>query len=399
MKTVHRNEAEKIIHEHIKTPAVELIPTRESLGRVLAEDVFTPAAYPDTPKSAVDGYAFKHGRVEYLMMGDVAAGENSIKELGENEAAFIMTGGTIPKGADTVARIEDCEEGDKFVNIPAESSKGENINNVGEEAEAGTLFIKSGTRIVNNVYPALFYLGKSEIKVFKSPKVGFFTTGDEIREVEEGYKEGKVFNTNRYILESFLTAVGADWEYYGAVKDSFEDVDRAMNEMTEKYDIIISSGGVSMGKYDFVKKVFLEKEFDVHFSRTKLRPGSPLFFANRDEKLFFGMPGYPAAFTTNAVFYLMPALKKALGRTDWANIPKNVEFKTATRAKEGRFEINRVTVVNENGRLFAYDPGTQKTSHYASFAQVNALVMLDEETGSLNIGDRGKVLLLNDVLS
>ena len=268
------------------------------------------------------------------------------------------------------------------------------MNNIGEECLAGTLVAEKGSVITDSLYPVLYCLGRRTVKVYRRPKIGIFVTGDEILEVEDDYVKGLVFNTNRYILESFFRKYSFDFEYYGHVKDNRADVAEAFEKMSEKYDIIISSGGISMGKYDYVKDVFRNFGYEILFDRTKIKPGSPLMLAKKSGCSFIGMPGYPAAFTTNLMFYVLPALKKAYG---W----KNAEFpvvdvimKNKTRAKEGRFEINRAVIQVEDGVFYASDAGTQKTSHYNSFATVNGLLLLDENTGSLQKGDRVKALLI-----
>ncbi len=180
------------------------------------------------------------------------------------------------------------------------------------------------------------------------------------------------------------------------MKDSREEVAAAFEEMSEKYDIIISSGGISMGKYDFVKDVFRNFDYEILFERTRIKPGSPLMLAKRSGCTFIGMPGYPAAFTTNLMFHVLPALRRAYGQADNEFKVVDAVLKTDTRAKEGgRFELNRAIVEVEDGQIYVSDAGTQKTSHYNSFAFVNGLLLLDENTGSLAKGDVAKVLLIS----
>ncbi len=220
--------------------------------------------------------------------------------------------------------------------------------------------MKKGSVISDSVYPVLFYLGRREVEVYKRPKIGVFVTGDEILEVEDDFQKGLVFNTNRYILESFFNRFGFDYEYYGHVKDSREEVAAAFEEMSEKYDIIISSGGISMGKYDFVKDVFRNFDYEILFERTRIKPGSPLMLAKRSGCTFIGMPGYPAAFTTNLMFHVLPALRRAYGQADNEFKVVDAVLKTDTRAKEGRFELNRAIVEVEDGQIYVSDAGTQK---------------------------------------
>ncbi|PLX68357.1 MAG: molybdopterin molybdenumtransferase MoeA [Denitrovibrio sp.] len=389
-----RHQARDILYNTFETPQTEIVSVRESFGRVLAEDIFTDRDFPDTRKSAVDGYAHIPGHSQYELKGETGAGRKGPSAINGKETVFVMTGASVPEGTLSVARVEDCTDNDGTVTIP-EMAAGENVNNIGEECFKDTIVAEKGSVIKDNLYPVLFYLGRSEVKVFKRPKIGIFVTGDEILEVEDDYQKGLVFNTNRYILESFFTRFGFDFEYYGHVKDSREEVAGAFEEMSSKYDIIISSGGISMGKYDFVKDVFRNYGYEILFERTRIKPGSPLMLAKRSGCTFIGMPGYPAAFTTNLLFYVLPALRKAYGHKDNEFAVVDAVMTTDTRAKEGRFELNRAVVSVEEGRFYASDAGTQKTSHYNSFASVNGLILLDEETGSLSEGDMAKVLILD----
>lgn len=390
---VDRHQAREILYGSFDKPETERISVRESLGRVLAEDIKTERDYPDTRKSAVDGYAHIPGSDKYTLVGETGAGRKGPSEISGSETVFVMTGATVPVGADSVARVEDCEDCDGIITIP-EMGSGENINSIGEECAKDTLVAEAGSVINNGLFPVLFYLGRNEIEVYKRPKIGIFVTGDEILEVEDEYVEGLVFNTNRYILESYFSRFGFDFEYYGHVKDNRDDVAKAFDEMSKKFDIIISSGGISMGKYDFVKDVFRSFDYEVKFERTRIKPGSPLMLASKSGCSFIGMPGYPAAFTTNLLFYVLPALRKAYGHKEPEFKTVNVIMENSTRAKEGRFEMNRAIISVKDGVFYAKDAGTQKTSHFNSFSNVNGLLLLDENTGSLQKGDSTKALLV-----
>ncbi|MGE4496784.1 MAG: molybdopterin molybdotransferase MoeA [Deferribacterales bacterium] len=387
-------EAKSILNSLVTTYGTEKVSVRESWGRTLAEDITVPRDYPDVNKSAVDGYAFRHGRKTYRLTGEVAAGEKSGPSVKDDETIFVMTGGTVPHGADTVARVEDCEEKDGVVSIPESIPAGDSVNLAGEEARKGEAVIRKGAVIDKGLYPALFYLGKAEVEVYKKPRVAAFVTGDEILEVEEKFTEGMVFDTNRRILESCLNSVGITPDFFGPIGDTEAEVANAFKEMCRDHDIIISSGGVSMGKYDFVKKVFKEHDFELFIERTRIKPGSPLMVAKRDNKLFLGMPGYPAAFLTNFVFYAVPLFRKALGVADFENKIHKAVLKTEMKARKGRMDVDRAVVTVENGRYCAADPGSQLTSHFINFATVNGLVLIDEDTNSLPAGSEADMILI-----
>jgi len=387
-------EAKAILNSLTTTYGTEKVSVRDSWGRTLAENITVPRDYPDVHKSAVDGYAFKHGRKTYKLTGEVAAGDKSGASVKDDETIFVMTGGTVPYGADTVARVEDCEDNDGMITIPESVGAGDSVNLSGEEAKKGEHVISKGVVIDKGLYPALFYLGKSEVEVYKKPRVAAFVTGDEILEVEEKFAEGMVFDTNRRILESCLNSLGIKPDFFGPIGDTEAEVANAFKEMCKDHDIIISSGGVSMGKYDFVKKVFKEHDFELFIEKTCIKPGSPLMVAKRDNKLFLGMPGYPAAFLTNFVFYAVPLFRKALGVIDFENKVHKAILKTEMKARKGRMDLDRAVVTVENGRYTAADPGSQLTSHFINFAQVNALVLIDENTGSLPAGTEADTIII-----
>lgn len=390
---VDRKQAKEMLYSLFGENKTEEIKVKDCLHRVLAEDIFAPRNFPDTRRSAVDGYAHILGSDVYRVTGETGAGRKGPESVAVGEAVFVMTGGNVPDGAEAVARVEDCETADGSVRVPAQKM-GDNINNISEENSEGDKLADKGSFIDNGLFPVLHSLGFGTVKVYKRPKIGVFVTGDEILEAGDEYVKGFVYNTNRYILEPFFVKYGFDFEYAGHVKDSKEGVREAFEKMAQKYDVIISSGGISMGKYDYVKEVFKTCGYEILFQRTAIKPGSPLMAAKREKGVFIGMPGYPAAFMTNLVFYVLPALKKAYGFKDYEIAPVNVVMGSATSSREGRFDINRAIVRAENGVLTAYDAGTQKTSHFNSFANVNAFLLLDEQTGKLQKGDAAKALLI-----
>jgi molybdopterin molybdotransferase len=390
---VSRQKAKEILYSIALQPETEMVDVRDSYLRVLAADVLTERNYPDCRKSAVDGYAHIIGCESYNPVGETGAGRRGAESISGDETVFVMTGGNVPDNANAVARVEDCKVENGRVFIP-ESKEGENINRIAEENAKGDIAATKGSVVKDGLFPVLFYLGKGKVEVYKRPKIGIFVTGDEILEAGDDYREGFVYNTNRYILESMFRKYGFDFEYAGHVKDSKEEVAAEFEKMSKKYDIIISSGGISMGKYDYVKEVFNTCGYEILFSRTAIKPGSPLMAAKKDGGVFIGMPGYPAAFMTNLVFYIIPFLKKCYGYETFENEELNVIMGSKTSSRDGRFDINRAVVSSENGVLTAVDAGAQKTSHFISFSKVNALLLLDEETGKLEKGDSARAIFL-----
>ncbi|MGA1862813.1 molybdopterin molybdotransferase MoeA [Deferribacter thermophilus] len=389
-------DAKKIIlncFNEVKTNSINVI---ESFSYVLAEDIVTTREYPDTKKSAVDGFAIKGlDRNSYIIVNTFSPGMQVDINLEKGEAAFVMTGAVVPENADAVVRVEDCVIYGNTVTVNCNVTNGMNINNIGEEASINQHVVTKGVLIDERIYPVLCYLGLKEVKVYEKPKVGIFTTGNEILEPGKDYRKGFVYNTNRYIAESFLKKLGIPYEYYGNIIDDENSVFNAFAEMTEKYDIIISSGGISMGKYDFVKKVLNDKKFDIVVNKTKIKPGSPLLVAKNNNCMIFGMPGYPAAFFTNFVLYLLPFIKKACGFRDFENKVVDVILKDDMYSKKSSDYFNRATIKYENGNFLAYGACSQKTSHFINFAKVNGFVRIKEGVGDLKAGAKCEGLIFN----
>jgi molybdopterin molybdotransferase len=386
-------DAKQTILDAVSGPGTETVPVRRALGRVLAEELSVPRDYPDTRRSAVDGYAVRFGDgASFRLVGEVVAGGAPACGLEPGECIAVMTGGTVPDEAECVVMVEDCQETDGRVTVRVPLEAGALINEPGSEATAGTALLRAGVRLDRSRYPVLFYAGIAEVEVYGPPRVGVLITGDELREVEDGPATGQVFNTNRYILESFLDAIGTPCTAERRVPDDEDALRRALDELSASCDFIVSSGAVSMGRYDYVKRIFRESGFCLLVERTAIKPGSPLMVAERGGRLFFGMPGYPAAFLTNALLYLVPALKKASGRGDYDHHPVGATLGTPVHSRRGRLDAARVRLAMEDGRWVASSPGSQTTSHFLNFAEVNGLVLLPESVGDLPAGSAVEAL-------
>lgn len=386
-------EALEIILESIVEPGWVDISTKESLGKVLAEDLFISRNFPDLRLSAVDGYAFRLGSdSSYKNVGSVAAGGQPGLSLEQGQCAAVMTGAPVPEGADCVVRIEQCEEEKERVRSTVPLQPGDLINEIGSEVKSGDLLVRRGTRISKSVYPSLFYAGIPRVKVYELPRVGMLLTGDELCDVDQTPAKGQVFNTNCYILESFMETLGLKINDQLQVMDDESAVAKALESLSESCDIVVSSGGVSMGRYDFVKKIFKEGRYQLLIQGTGIKPGRPLMVTRNDKDLFFGMPGYPAAFLTNCLVYLVPALKKACGRSDYNSRLISAVLETPLNVRKGRLDLNRIIITPDRGGWIARDAGSQKTSHFLNFSEVNGLAFLDEETGSAKQGDVIKCL-------
>ncbi|MEO2069490.1 MAG: gephyrin-like molybdotransferase Glp [Desulfurobacteriaceae bacterium] len=393
-----RNEAKRIITENCKRKFIEVITLENSYDRVLAEDIYSPCNIPDEDKSAIDGYAFNNKSLAKLpaklkIVGETAAGDEDKKKVDIGEAVFVMTGGVIPTGADTAVRVEDVkvENGYVIVDFPVE--KGTLVNFKGSELEKGELVLEKGTRLDYRKVGLLANLGIYKVKVYQRPTVGIITTGNEVLEPFETYKKGFVRNSNYYILKGLLEEF-ANVIYFGVAEDDKKSMIELFEKALISVDILVTTGGVSKGKYDFVKEVVKRIGFDVKFTMTNIRPGRPLVFGVKEETLFFGLPGYPSAMLVNAIEFLLPAVRKMAGLKNFENNYLTAITTTPLKSKEGRVDFIRVNYFTEDGVLKVKDAGSQQTSNYTSMALCKALAVVPENRGKVLEGETVEVLFI-----
>ena len=396
---VKREEAKRIIIENCQEKFFEVVTLEKTYGRVLAEDVHSPIDIPDEDKSAIDGYAFNSESVTELpaklkIVGETAAGDIDRKKVDIGEAVFVMTGGIIPQGADAAVRIEDVKVEDGYVIIDFPVKRGTLVNFQGSELKKGELILEKGVRLDYRKVGLLANLGIYRVKVFQKPVVGIVTTGNEVLEPYEKYRKGCVRNSNYYILKGLLERECAEVTYFGIVEDNKELMLKTFEEALSSVDILITTGGVSKGKYDFVKDVVKELGFDVKFTMTNIRPGRPLVFGIKENKLFFGLPGYPSAMVVNALEFLIPAIRKMGGVKQFENTYLTAIASEPLKSKKGRVDFIRVDVYAEDGVLKVSSAGSQQTSSFSSMALCGALAIVDENRGGISEGEVVQILML-----
>ncbi len=397
-------EAKRIISENTEpVKETELVVLEEVEGRVLSESVVSPIDVPDVNKSAIDGFAFRSSSLKELpaelkIVGETAAGDTERKQVKEGEAVFVMTGGEIPEGADAAVRVEDVKvEGDKvIVDFPVEP--GTLVNFKGSEIRKGEVLLKRGELLNSLKLSLLAYVGVYAVKVFRKPKVGILTTGNEILEPWESFKRGYAYNSNYYFLKSLVERAGGKAVRLGRAEDEPEALLKAIENGLNHVDILITTGGVSKGKYDFVKEVVHRAGVEVFFKQTNIRPGRPLVFGKRENKLFFGLPGYPTAAAVNALEFLIPAVRKMAGIESYENRYVEAVAEERLKSRPHRVDFIRVKVREENGYLKVRSAGNQQTSVFRSFAESDGLAVVPEGKGPVEAGERVKVLLLKEFL-
>jgi len=390
-----RNEVKNIIENFIKEKSFEIITLNEAYGRVLFEDIKAKFDIPESDKSAVDGFAINVNNLEFpvtLKITDEVAAGSKQKELKEG-AIFIMTGAVVPNGANAVVRIEDVEKNGNEITIKKPVEKHNLINFAGEEMKKNEIILQKGEFLDYKKVSLLANIGYYQIKVYQKPKVGIIVTGDEVKEPFEEADKAGVKNSNYYILLGLLKDI-ADITYYGKVNDNLNEMIEIFQTALNNNDILLSSGGSSKGKYDFVKDIAKNLELDIKFTMTNIRPGRPLIFATKNKKLFFGLPGYPSALLVNLHEFLYPFIKKMAGFKEWQNRVIQATAKEDIRSKVGRVDFVRVNVEYNNGRVFIKNSFSQQTSNFLSMAKSDALAVVDETKGKVKEGEVVDIILI-----
>lgn len=392
-------EAKRRIAAHMPVIAdTESISLVDALGRIVAEDVISPVDVPGHTNSAMDGYALRgsdlpgSGERRLKVVGAVLAGGHIEGVLEEGTAVRIMTGAPLPDGADTVVMLEQIEIDEDTVVIGAGHRPGQNVRGAGEDLRRGDTAVKKGTRIMPAELGVLASFGRDRVTVMRRPRVACFSTGDELRSPGVTREFGAVFDSNRYTLCGMLARIGAEVVDLGVVPDNREALHRALEEAAGRADAIITSGGVSAGDADYVKKT-LEKLGRVGFWKIAIRPGRPLAFGLIGGAAFFGLPGNPVAVMVTFYQFVKPALCQMMGERD----PRPTPELTATcvsklRKKKGRMEYFRAVLERDgNGELVVRSTGKTGSGLLHTMSDANCFIVLDDDAESVDPGTRVNV--------
>lgn len=369
------------------------VPTVDAAGYVLAEDIKTPRPFPDTRRSAVDGYALGSIDATSLELIDTLAAEDLPRGAMPNKAAVaVMTGATVPHSAKAVARVEDVRSEGRLIFPPQGLQEGENINNIGEEAGAGELVLQQGRYLDAVAHSVLCYLGVSEVRVYRRLKIGIMVTGNELLRPGQKHRPGMVYEANSFLLSRLLRQMGCEVDLRGPVADSPAVISQVLKQLGEENDLVVTSGGVSMGKFDYIRPLLEQSGFELLVDRTRIKPGRPLLVARRDGQLFFGMPGYPAAFLVNSFVYLLPVLRKLSGRQQLQPDIRLARLGEGVKGRLGRWDMIRVGLQYEGAELYATPLKSQLTSHFINMAACHGLVTLAHDCEALDKGEQVRVI-------
>jgi molybdopterin molybdotransferase len=372
----------------------EKIPTKEILGRVLAEDIVPRINVPAHDNSAMDGYAIRFSDVEKPLreIGTALAGKPFHGKLGAGECVRIMTGAVIPPGADTVVIQEVVKKEGERVIVPPGQKKAQNVRYAGEDLKVGTAVLKSGKLLKPADVGLIASLGIGEVRVRRRLRVAFFATGDELASIGQPLKEGEVYDSNRYTVHGMLARLGVEAIDMGVIRDNPVELEKAFRTAAEKADVVITTGGVSVGEADFIKQMMAQLG-EVLFWKIAMRPGRPMAFGRIGDAFLFGLPGNPVAVMVTFYQFVRDALLHMSGRED-APIPllKAVSAESL-RKVPGRTEYQRGILFKEQGEWKVRTTGQQGSGVLRSMSEANCFIVLEHERGQVKAGEAVSVQL------
>jgi len=366
---------------------LEKINILKTGGRVMGEDIYAPRNIPSANNSAMDGYAVRHmdtrGATKnkpllLKIVEDIPAGKVAQKKINKGEAARIMTGAVIPEGADAVIRQEDTQKEGRTVIIYTAAKKAENIRFAGEDVHKGELVVKKGTSLRPADIGMLAALGKAFVSVYQQPRVAIMSTGDELVDIETDPPPGKIVNSNSYSLTAQVLACGAIPVMLGISKDKKSDLEETFKTALHA-DLIISSGGVSVGDFDFVKNVMGEIGNAMHFWQVAMRPGKPLAFGAIENVPLFGLPGNPVSAMVSFEQFVRPSLLKMMGHTKIFRQTIKAVCTDEFQKQAGFRHFIRAIVKKEKNKYIATTTGDQGSGILKSMVTANALIVMGTE--------------------
>ena len=396
--------------EHIRAflspvTAVERLNIRAALGRILAEDVISPVNVPQHDNSAMDGYAVRFSDLnadaesKLKIIGTSFAGKPFQGTVGRGQAVRIMTGAVIPAGTDTVIQQEKAKAAGDYVAVMPVPKKGTNTRSAGEDLRAGEPALKRGHPVQPAEIGMMASLGIGEVAVYRKLRVAFFSTGDELVAIGQPLGPGQIYDSNRYTIYGLLVRLGCEVLDMGVIRDTPRDVEHAFREAAEVADVVITSGGVSVGEADYVKQI-LDRLGEVLFWKIAMKPGRPLAYGRIGNAHFFGLPGNPVAVMVTFYQFVRDALLHLQGRTTSTPLPtQKVVCTSPIKKAPGRTEFQRgILSQDAEGRWSVRTTGDQGSGILSSMSQANCFIILPAEQGNTPAGATVDVQLLEGLI-
>ncbi len=377
---------------------IETVALRTALDRILAEDIRSRIDVPGHTNSAMDGYAIDASEIpaegghELEVIGTAWAGRPFQGQVGPGQCVRIMTGAAMPPGTDTVIMQEQVTLSGGRIRFDGRHRAGENVRQAGEDIARGAVALSAGRRLVPADLGLLASLGVGELGVRRRLRVAFFSTGDELRGIGEPLGPGDIYDSNRYTLHGMLSRLGVEIIDMGVIRDVREDTRRAFAEAAQIADVVITSGGVSVGEADYVKET-LDEIGQVDFWKVAMKPGRPLAFGRINDAYFFGLPGNPVSVMVTFYLFAQPALRSLMGEQGGSTLRIRVPCASRLKKRPGRVEFQRgVLEPDESGRTRVRKTGPQGSGILSSMSEANCFIILPLESEGVEPGTEVEVM-------
>ncbi len=401
---IELEDAQQMLLSRARRLGAETVPILKSLGRVVREVVKSPQDIPPFNKSAMDGYAVRAvdvatarpaHKVELHVLEDVPAGHMPKQRVRLNTAIRIMTGAPMPEGADAVVMVEDTEpaEAENTIYIFKAVDRGENVGLAGEDVKKGTRVLKPGVIISPAHMGMLASMDCPKVMVSVKPRVAVISTGDELVEPGKTLGPGQIRDANGYALCGQADSIGAQARFLGIAKDKPVAVEAKLKR-AQDFDVVLLSGGVSIGDYDFIQKVLLGKGVKQIFWRTAIKPGKPTFAGIKGRQFIFGLPGNPVSSMVTFNLFVRLVIDSMLGKIDKGLTPGRAVLEESISLKPGRRQFLRASSRTEKGRPFVQAYPNQKSGVLSSMVAANVLIDVPADTKSHKKGTEVDILLL-----
>jgi len=375
---IQQEEAFKIIKESVITLGTEFVPFQNSLGRILAENVYSDMDMPPFNKSAVDGFACRKQDLnnDLVLLEVIPAGVAPTKTVGANQCSQIMTGAAVPEGADTIIMVEHTEKIEGKIRF-IQSKTNSNICAIAEDLKKGDLVLAKGTLLKAQQIPVLASVGNTFIQVYRQAKVVVISTGDELVEPHQTPQTSQIRNSNAVQMMAQLQQLGIKGRYIGIAKDNPESTREMLEEALDSSDMVLLSGGVSMGEFDFVPEILEEKGIEILFKSIAVQPGRPTVFGKKDKQFFFGLPGNPVSSFVQFELLVKPLLYNMMG-FDFKALPLKMPMGIEFSRKKAKRKSYIPVYFNQDGEVMPVD--YNGSAHIHSYVYADGMI-------SINIGE------------
>ncbi|WP_202081076.1 gephyrin-like molybdotransferase Glp [Caldalkalibacillus salinus] len=401
-------EAITRVKNRTKRNPIESVPLEMADGRVLAEDLIADHPIPSFDRSAFDGFAIRaedtaqasfENPITLKVVDDIGAGAVSDKTLGEKEAIRIMTGAQIPSGTTAILALELSETfentGETWVRVNRPVARNSHISRQGEDTDQGEIIARKGRRITAGEMSMLATFGYAQVNVYRQPVVGIYATGTELLPVDAPLTPGKIRNSNSYMLQSQVRALGAIPKYYGILPDDYDLCLQKVRDTLEEVDFLMTTGGASVGDFDYVQDIMRELDAHVLFNKVSMRPGSVTTVSTVGDKWLFGLSGNPAACYVGFELFARPVLKTALGSEE-LELPRSKAVLAHDLKKPNRFtRFVRAKASYNGSQVTVQSVGLDKSGVASALVEANVLLIVPPNQEGYKAGEELDVMWLD----